>query len=143
MTSDEIRSFLDRFVHAWEHQDVAALRACYTDDCVVVSPIFNTLKGKAQVEKSYADLFLAFANPSIHVDDTIISDVEPARAVIVWTVKSIHAGNIFGMPGSGKRIERTIAYFFTFRDGLIEKERRLYDFTSMLMQLGVLKAKPN
>ena len=57
--------------------------------------------------------------------------------------KSIHAGNIFGMPGSGKRIERTIAYFFTFRGGLIEKERRLYDFTSMLMQLGVLKAKPN
>lgn len=143
MTSDEIRSFLDRFVHAWEHQDVAALSACYTDDCVVVSPIFNTLKGKAQVEKSYADLFLAFASPSIHVDDTIISDVEPARAVIVWTVKSIHAGNIFGMPGSGRRIERTIAYIFTFRGGLIEKERRLYDFTSMLMQLGVLKAKPN
>ena len=143
MTSDEIRSFLDRFVHAWEHQDVAALGACYTDDCVVVSPIFSTLKGRAKVEKSYTDLFLAFANPSIHVDDIIISDSEPARAVIVWTVKSIHAGNIFGMPGSGKHIERTIAYFFTFRDGLIAKERRVYDFTSMLMQLGVLKAKPN
>jgi steroid delta-isomerase-like uncharacterized protein len=143
MTSDEIRSFLDRFVHAWEHQDVAALGACYTDDCVVVSPIFSTIKGKAKVEKTYSDLFLAFANPSITVEDTVISDGDPARAVIVWTVKSIHAGNIFGMPGSGKRIERTIAYFFTFRDGRIAKERRVYDFTSMLMQLGVLKAKPN
>jgi steroid delta-isomerase-like uncharacterized protein len=143
MTSDEIRSFLDRFVHAWEHQDVAALSACYTDDCVVVSPIFNTLKGRAKVEKSYTDLFQAFSNPSIHVDDTVIGNSEPARAVIVWTVKSIHSGNIFGMPGSGKRIERTIAYFFTFRGGLIAEERRVYDFTSMLMQLGVLKAKPN
>jgi steroid delta-isomerase-like uncharacterized protein len=143
MTSDEIRSFLDRFVHAWEHQDVAALSACYTDDCVVVSPIFSTIKGKAKVEKSYHDLFLALSNPSITVDDTIISEVDPARAVILWTVKSIHAGSIFGMPGTGKRIERTIAYFLTFRDGLIAKERRIYDFTSMLMQLGVLKAKPN
>jgi steroid delta-isomerase-like uncharacterized protein len=142
MTTDEIRSFLDRFVHAWEHQDVAALSACYTDDCVVVSPIFSTLKGRAKVEKSYADLFHAFSNPSIHVDDIVISGDEPARAVIVWTVKSIHTGDIFGMPGSGKRIERTIAYFFTFRGGLIASERRLYDFTSMLMQLGVLKAKP-
>jgi steroid delta-isomerase-like uncharacterized protein len=143
MTSDEIRSFLDRFVHAWEHQDVAALGACYTDDCVVVSPIFSTIKGRTQVEKSYRDLFLAFTNSSITVDDTIVSDAEPARAVIVWTVKSLHTGNIFGMPGSGKRIERNIAYFFTFRGGLVAKERRIYDFTSMLMQLGVLKAKPN
>jgi steroid delta-isomerase-like uncharacterized protein len=143
MTSDEIRSFLDRFVYAWEHHDVATLSACYTEDCVVVSPIFSTIKGKTKVEKSYGDLFLAFANPSITVEDTIVSAADPARAVIVWTVKSIHAGNIFGMPGSGKSIERTIAFFFTFRDGLIAKEHRVYDFTSMLMQLGVLKAKPN
>jgi steroid delta-isomerase-like uncharacterized protein len=143
MTSDEIRSFLDRFVHAWEHQDVAALSACYTEDCVVVSPIFNTIKGRPKVEKSYRDLFLAFTNPTITVDDTIISDADPARAVIVWTVKSVHTGNIFGMPGSGKQIERNIAYLFTFRGGLVAKERRIYDFTSMLMQLGVLKAKPN
>jgi steroid delta-isomerase-like uncharacterized protein len=143
MTSDEIRSFLDRFVHAWEHQDVAALSACYTEDCVVVSPIFSTIKGRTQVEKSYRDLFMAFTNPTITVDDTIVSDTDPARAVLVWTVKSVHTGNIFGMPGSGKQIERNMAYLFTFRGGLVAKERRIYDFTSMLMQLGVLKAKPN
>ena len=143
MTSDEIRSFLDRFVHAWEHQDVAALSACYTDDCVVVSPIFSTIKGRTQVEKSYRDLFMAFTNPTITVDDIIVSDADPARAVLVWTVKSVHTGNIFGMPGSGKQIERNMAYLFTFRGGLVAKERRIYDFTSMLMQLGVLKAKPN
>ena len=142
MTSDEIGSFLDRFVSAWERQDVATLSACYTDDCVVVSPIFGTVKGRSQVGKSYADLFRAFAHTTIRVDDTIISNSDPARAVIVWTVQSTHAGEVFGMPATGRRIERTIAYIFTFRDGLIVNERRVYDFTSMLMQLGVLKAKP-
>jgi steroid delta-isomerase-like uncharacterized protein len=142
MTSDEIRSFLDRFVGAWEKQDVAALGACYAEACTVVSPIFHTLKGRAQVERSYTDLFRAFATPSIRVDDIVISSGDPPRAVIVWTVQSVHAGEIFGMPGSGRRIERTIAYILTFRDGLIVNERRVYDFTHMLMQLGVLKAKP-
>ena len=142
MTSDEIRSFLDRFVCAWEKQDLAALGACYADSCTVVSPIFHTLKGRAQVERSYSELFRAFSNPSIRVDDTVISTGAPPRAVIVWTVQSIHTGEIFGMPGSGKRIERTIAYILTFRNGVIVNERRVYDFTNMLMQLGVLKAKP-
>jgi steroid delta-isomerase-like uncharacterized protein len=142
MTSDEIRSFLDRFVRAWEKQDVPALGACYAENCTVVSPIFHTLRGRVQVERSYRDLFRAFASPSIRVDDMVISTDDPPRAVIVWTVQSIHAGEIFGVPGSGKRIERTSAYIMTFRDGLIASERRVYDFTNMLMQLGVLKARP-
>jgi steroid delta-isomerase-like uncharacterized protein len=142
MSSDEIRAFLDRFVRAWERQDVPALGACYSEACTVVSPIFHTLKGRAQVERSYADLFRAFAKPSIRVDDIVISTAEPPRAVIVWTTQSIHSGEIFGMPGTGRRIERTVAYILTFRDGLIINERRVYDFTNMLMQLGVLKARP-
>lgn len=142
MTSDEIRSVLNRFVRAWEAQDVKALGACYSSDCVIVSPIFHTVKGRAQVERTYADLFRAFANPTVRVDDMVISSDDPPRAVVVWTLQAIHAGEIFGMPGSGKRIERTAAYILTFRDGLIANERRVYDFTNMLMQLGVLKAKP-
>ena len=39
------------------------------------------------------------------------------RSVILWTVKSTTPASIFGMPGSGKRIERTIAHFLMFRDG--------------------------
>lgn len=142
MTSDEIRSVLERFVQAWQAQDVKALGACYSTDCTVVSPIFHTVKGRAQVERTYADLFRAFANPTVRVDDTVISSDGPPRAVVVWTLQAVHAGEIFGMPGSGKRIERTAAYILTFRDGLIVSERRVYDFTNMLMQLGVLKAKP-
>lgn len=142
MTADEIRAALDRFTGAWERQDLPALSACYADECVVASPIFGTLKGRGQVEKSYGDLFQAFSGPSVRLDDLIVEQGEPARAVILWTVQSIHAGEVFGMPGTGRKIERTMAYFFTFRGGLIVEERRVYDFTSMLMQLGVLKAKP-
>jgi len=142
MTNAEIRTFLDRFVHAWETQDVKTLGACYTSDCVVVSPIFSTLRGRSEVEKSYADLFKVFSTQKVRVDDTVISNEEPPRAVIVWNVQSTHVGEVFGVPGTGKRIERTVAYFLTLRDSQIVKEVRIYDYTNMLMQLGVLRAKP-
>ena len=41
------------------------------------------------------------------------------------------------------------AYFFrdperttAVRDGLIVRDRRIYDFTGLLLQIGILKAKP-
>jgi len=143
MTSEEIHAFLDRFVRAWESQDVKTLGSCYADDCTVVSPIFGTLRGRPAVEKSYADLVRVFGLQKVRVDDIVIGNEETPRAVVVWTVESTHIGEVFGMPPSGKKIQRTIAYFLTLKDGLIVRETRLYDFTSMLMQLGVLRAKPH
>jgi predicted ester cyclase len=116
--------------------------ACYTDDCIVISPIFRTLKGRAQVEKSYVDIFNAFDPQTVQVEDVVIGSDVPARAVVVWNVHNVHIGEIFGMPPTGKRIEQTIAYILTLRDGRIAKEVRIYDFTSLLMQVGVLRAKP-
>ena len=142
MTTAEVRSFLDRFLHAWQSQDVAALGACYAENCVVVSPIFSTIQGRSAVEKSYGDLFKALAVRHIRLDDTVIDSSGPIRAVIVWTVQSVHVGEVFGMPATGKNIERTVAYFLTLENDRISREVRLYDFTSMLMQLGVLRAKP-
>lgn len=142
MSNDDLRAFLDRFRQTWERQDVKALAACYADDCVVVSPIFSTITGRANVEKSFADVFKAFKMQKITVLDLVIGNEEPPRAALVWNVESMHVGEIFGMPASGRPISRTIAYILTLKDGLIAKETRIYDFTSMLMQLGVLKVKP-
>jgi steroid delta-isomerase-like uncharacterized protein len=141
MTREAIKAFYDGFIRAWERQDVAALSACYSDDCVVESPIFHTLNGRAEVERSYSELFRAFAHQTVRVDELVICDEPEDRAVIVWTVQSSHVGEIMGVPASGKRIERTLAYFQTLGDGQIVKEARIYDFTAMLMQLGVLKVK--
>ena len=141
MTSDETRALIDQFVHAWRRQDEKALSACYADGCQVVSPIFHTLNGRVQVEQSYADLFRAFAHQTVNVDDIVIGSDEPTRSVLVCTLRSTHVGEIFGMPPTGKRIDRTVVYIHTMADGKISREVRIYDFTSMLVQLGVLRVK--
>jgi steroid delta-isomerase-like uncharacterized protein len=141
MTSDEVRSFLERFTKAWEEGDLVTLAGCYADDCVVVSPIFHTLHGLPQVEHSFRSAFKAFASQSLHVDEVIIDGENPGRAAMVWTTKVKHQGEIFGIPATGKTINVTISLILTLVDGKILREMRVYDFTNMLIQLGVLRAK--
>jgi hypothetical protein len=33
-------------------------------------------------------------------------------------------------------------FFYELKHGRIVRERRIYDFTGMLVQIGILKAKP-
>lgn len=86
MTNEELRSFVDRFGAAWESQNVPALMERYAEDCVVVSPIFSTLTGRAPVEQSYRDLVKAFAAQTIKVEDIVIGNDDPPRAVIVRNI---------------------------------------------------------
>ena len=79
----------------------------------------------------------------IKVEDIVIGNDDPPRAVDrVEPARRRTSARCSACPPSGKRIERTIAFILTLRDGLITKEIRIYDFTSMLMQLGALRAKP-
>jgi predicted ester cyclase len=52
-------------------------------------------------------------------------------------------GEFFGFPPDGRKFQFRLASLFFFSDGKIDREIRIYDFTGMLMQLGVLKAKPS
>jgi predicted ester cyclase len=47
-----------------------------------------------------------------------------------------------GIPGSGRRVEFECVLIYDFQDGLIRRERRIDDFTGMLIQAGVLRGKP-
>ena len=141
MTSDEIRAFCERYVRTWERGDVTGLVECYTDDCEIISPIFNTLRGRAQLETSFRELFHAFADFQIDINDVVVDRDRKERAVLLFTSLLTHRGEIFGAPGTGRRFEVHGAFVFTFEQDRIARDSRLYDFTGMLMQLGVLRAR--
>jgi steroid delta-isomerase-like uncharacterized protein len=141
MTRDEISDFLHRYVKAWERADLPALIACYADNPQVSSPIFHTLSGQQQIEKSFHDLFQAFGNWELRIDDIIVDREEGDRAVLLFTAHATHKGEIFGASATGRRFENRVVVIFTFENGRIAKDTRLYDFTGMLLQLGILKAK--
>ena len=47
-----------------------------------------------------------------------------------------------GMEPTGRAVKISIAFIYELRDGLIVSEHRIYDFTGVLIQIGMLKAKP-
>ena len=59
MTSDEIRAFIERYIDLWEREDVSALVKCYADDCVVKSPMFQTIQGRAAIDARISSLVIA------------------------------------------------------------------------------------
>ena len=60
----------------------------------------------------------------------------------VCQVTGTQQGDFMGVPGTGKQTQFDCVLIFEVEDGLIKKERRIYDFTGMLIQLGVLRGKP-
>jgi hypothetical protein len=47
-----------------------------------------------------------------------------------------------GVPPTGKPFRVPMVLVNTLKNGQIVHERRIYDFTGLLVQIGVLKAKP-
>jgi len=141
MTHDEIRTFVDGYVKAWEHQDIDALVECYTEDAEIISPMYHQVKGKAAIEASLESLFHAFGDFSFEIHDVIIDTEDRPRVALVLTSHNTHRGEVFGVKGTGRQIETQVVFVLHLADGRIAFERRMYDFTLMLVQLGVLKAK--
>jgi steroid delta-isomerase-like uncharacterized protein len=141
MTHDEARAFFTRFLDVWQRESVSGMIEFYTETARIESPIFHTVTGRIDIEKSFRDLFRAFDDWSFQIDD-VVADAGPEdRAVLFYTSQGTHRGDLFGMPGTGRHVEVKQAVLVRFDDGRIAFERRLYDFTGLLVQMGVLKAK--
>ena len=124
---------------AWQAHDAQALAADHAPDAVVISPTGGVLEGRHEIERIYRVWFTAFPDLTFTERDLLI---DGDRAVLLMSVTGTHAGDFFGLPASGRRVQAVCAFVYTLRDGKIVHERRILDFTGVLVQVGVLRAKP-
>ena len=141
MTNEETRAFIKRYVDLWQRENVRGLVDCYAEHAHIESPMFHAIDGRDAIQKSFEDLFEAFTDSTIGIDDIIVDCESADKCVTAWTSQSTHRGLLFGMPGTGKRVDIKGAFVMKFEHGRIAHERRLYDFVGMLVQIGVLKAR--
>jgi steroid delta-isomerase-like uncharacterized protein len=139
MTRDAAQQFFDRRVDAWRRRDVEALMLAHTDDCVLESPIAGKVTGRAAIENVYRAFVTSFPDMTIENPDLI---VDGDRAVQTVTFSGTNTGGFMGMAPTGKRFSFAAVLICTLRGGQIAHERRIYDFTGFLLEIGVLKAKP-
>ncbi len=139
MTRDEIVELFARREAAYARHDIEALTACLSETCVVESPLGGTVQGRAAIAQVYRAFFEGFGDATVSVDDLVI---DGDHVVQVGTLSGTDTGGLMGMTPSGKPALLPIVIVCRVADGLIVHERRIYDFTGMLVQIGVLKAKP-
>lgn len=138
-TRDDVTRFFERRQQAWRDRDASALAAGHAEQGTVHSPMSGVVNGRDAIERLYHSWFRAFPDLEVRHEELL---VDGDRAALYFTIRGTHEGEFMGLAGNGRRFETKGASFHELADGLIMIERRIYDFTGLLVQLGVLKAKP-
>jgi|SRR5688572_27872957 steroid delta-isomerase-like uncharacterized protein len=140
MTHEEITAFFGRRQQAWDRLDAVALAADYTEDATVESPLAGgAASGREAIERVYETYFAAFPDFKLQQEMLLIDGDTAAQMV---RVTGTDKGGFMGMTPTRRKVTFRCGLFHTFRDGRIASERRVYDFTGLLIQVGLLKAKP-
>ena len=140
MTRHELQGIADRYAQVWNRRDPDGIALYHAADSVAESPIYATLRGRKAIHDAARAFFTSFPDAALVVDAILVD--EP-RVAIFTTVNATHVNEFFGMPGTNRHIEfRNARLLEMSEDGFITYERRIYDFTGLLVQLGVLRAKP-
>lgn len=138
MTRDEIVAFFQRREDLYNDFDAAALAADYADDAVIESPIAGVHTGLA-AEQALKTVFTAFLDRKMRTENLLI---DGDLIVQVFAIEGTHIGEFLGLPPTGKPFRHTAVFIYELRNRLIVRERRIYDLTGLLVQIGVMKAKP-
>ena len=140
MTRNDITQFFESRQREWKIRNPEGLASGHTTDGIVVSPMFGALTGRTEIAELYEKLFTTFPDWTFKTEELVI---DGDRVVQHFVVTATHVGDFMGLSGTGRhgRIEGVL--LSTMRDGLIMHEKRLYDFSALLIQIGVLKSKPN
>jgi predicted ester cyclase len=136
----ELKAIVERFAATWQRRDPVGLAQHHAPDGVAESPMYATLRGRKAIEDAYRAFFTSFPDATFALEQIVI---DPPYVVLFSTVNATQQNDFFGLPGTNRHIEFRMSRLMKLNaDGLIEHERRIYDFTGLLVQLGVLRAKP-
>ncbi|MEZ5317134.1 MAG: ester cyclase [Vicinamibacterales bacterium] len=139
MTREAIEAFFDERSRLWAARDMDGLADGHAEDGTVDSPMFGHRRGRAAIRDAYRALLATFPDWALTSQDLLI---DGDRVAQVFQATATHVGDFLGLQGTNRRFVIQGVRLFTMRDGLVAHERRLYDFTGLLIQVGILRGKP-
>jgi steroid delta-isomerase-like uncharacterized protein len=140
MTREQIVAQFTERQGMWRRRDPDGLAGMHAEDSTVVSPIFGTVIGRHNIRESYRNLFKGFGDWTLESTELLIDGSRVAQG---FKVTATHTADLFGVEPTNRRFEiHGVVIYDLNGDGQITRERRMYDFTGMLIQMGILRAKP-
>jgi steroid delta-isomerase-like uncharacterized protein len=135
MTHEAAVKFFAEQQDEWNRRDSEALTRRHAEDGTIISPIFRNVHGRAEILASFA----TFPDWQYVCQQLL---VDGGRVAQEFTVRATHSGAFMGLPPTGRKFDIRGVLLFEMKDDLIAHERRYYDFTGLLIQLGILRSKP-
>jgi steroid delta-isomerase-like uncharacterized protein len=140
MTRDEMVAFFARRQEALTRLDAVTLASLHAEDGVLESPLAGGVaQGREAIEQVYRTFFTSFSTATIEQEQLVIDD---DRAALLLHIHGTNNGGIMGLPPTDRPFSIMLVSLCELKDGFITRERRVYDFTGLLLQVGALKAKP-
>jgi steroid delta-isomerase-like uncharacterized protein len=140
MTRSEITQLIGRVLEAWERRDSMALASFHAENGIVESPFAGgTTRGREAIANVYEAFFQAFPDLNMATDEPLI---DGDRVVLITRISGTDRGGFMGMQPTGRFVDFPCVLLFDLANGEIVRERRIYDFTGLAVQVGAIKAKP-
>ena len=139
MTPDEIRAFLHHHVENLGTHDLSLMVSGHAEDGVVESPSTGIYRGREEIKQNYERWTRAFPDLEFTIEEII---AEEGKAAAFVRLAGTHQGDFLGLPATGKRIEFRLVFLQKLANDQIVHERRIYDFSGLLIKLGILRVKP-
>jgi predicted ester cyclase len=140
VTREAIITMFAQRQDAINRRDIDFIVNQHAADCDTISPMAGgTVKGRDGIRRLYETWFGGFPDLVWASDEPLID----GDRVTQMTIQSgTDTGGFMGLPATGKPFRVPVVWLFTVKDGLFTHVRPIYDFTGLLVQIGVLKAKP-
>ena len=139
MTRDAIVSFFKARQHDWTARNPERLADGHAEQGTIVSPMFGRRAGRDAIRDSYRSLFETFPDWTFVGEPELIDGQHVAQP---FSATATHVGDFMGLAGTNRRFKIQGVRLFEMQDDKIQHERRYYDFTGFLIQVGVLRGKP-
>lgn len=140
MNRQEIAALIERCRVALNRHDSGAVAAEHSEECVMDSPTAGgPVTGRVGIARVYDMWFQAFPDLTITQEDVLI---DADRAAVRYTLSGTHSGGFLGLPPTGKHFHVPMVWLCQISQGKIVHSRPVYDFSGVLIQIGLLKAKP-
>jgi steroid delta-isomerase-like uncharacterized protein len=139
MTHEEMIELCRVWLDAFSRHDLPCLTPLYSETTELESPMAGHISGREAVVKASEGLFGAFPDVNMVAEPPLI---DGDRIAITAEFSGTHVGAFMGLAPTNKRFRFRLVFLLDVRDGKIVRDRRVYDSTGLLVQLGVLRAKP-
>lgn len=135
----DVAELVRRHAEAFGRRDPAALAALHTADAVMESHLAGRVEGPAAVADVYARWFTALPDAAFETEEVI---VDGAHAAEMAVMTGTDRGGFFGFAPTGRPVRVRSAWLFTVRGDRFSYVHPIYDFTGMLVQMGLVRPKP-